>query len=91
MRLPRPRRALNPGEAALLVGAFVLWVALLAVVALLLWNERQQAIKEATLRGAATTALLQAHTANTFRAVDNVLVEVAKTLERDDLPRHDEG
>lgn len=90
MGLSRPRWATR-ASVAILAATFGLWMALLAVVALLLWNERQALLQEATLRGAATTALLQAHTANTFRAVDNVLVEVAKTLERDNLARHDAG
>lgn len=91
MGLSRPRWALTRASIAILAAAFGLWLALLAVVALLLWNERQALLQDATLHGAATTALLQAHTANTFRAVDNVLVDVAKTLERDKLPRHDAG
>lgn len=89
--LSRFRLALSPGAAAILAAAMALWLALAAVTALLLWSARQNAIQQAKLRGTATTALLQAHTANTFRAVDNALVDVARTLERERLPRHDAG
>jgi two-component system, NtrC family, sensor kinase len=90
MDLPRLRQALSPGATAILVSSFGLWLALLVVVALLLWNERQGEVLEAKLRGAATIALLQAHTDNTFRAVDNALVDVVRTLERENVPRQDE-
>ncbi|RYF17018.1 MAG: hybrid sensor histidine kinase/response regulator [Comamonadaceae bacterium] len=79
----------STGTILALSVALALWLACLTVVALLLWNARQSESQEAELRGAATTALLQAHTANTFRAVDNALVEVERALEREVLPRHD--
>lgn len=90
MHVSRLRLALTPGAMVTIAAALALWIALSMVVALLLWNARQREIGEAKLRGAATTALLQAHTANTFRAVDNALVDIVKSLERHPLPRHDE-
>jgi signal transduction histidine kinase len=66
-----------------------LWLLLLAVVVLFLRADRQREIHETTVRGAATTALLQAHTEATFGAVDNLLADVAKTLESMNPRRHD--
>lgn len=91
MNFPRWHgEVVSPRTIAVFAGVVSLWLLLLALAALLLWNERRGEIDEAKLRGAATTALLQAHTTTTFRAVDNVLAEVAKALERESLPRHDE-
>lgn len=76
---------------AILASAIALWLALVAVTALLLWNTRQADIQEAKWRGAATTALLQAHTASTLHAIDNALLDLARTLERERPGRHDKG
>lgn len=82
--------SLRPAIAA--YGAAVgLWTLVLAVVLVLLWNDRQREVQEATVRGAATTALLQAHTETTFRAVDNVLADIVDTLEANPPAPRDEG
>lgn len=88
---PHWRHAITPGPAAAVAAALGTWLALAFVVALFLWNARQGVIDEAKLRGGATTALLQAHVASTYRAVDNALVEISKAVERDSLGRHDEA
>jgi Signal transduction histidine kinase len=85
----RVRLAFSPGTRVAFAIALVAWLGLAGVVALLLWNAREAELQEARLRGAAATALLQAHTASTFRAVDNALFAVAKSLEGERLPRHD--
>lgn len=85
------RFGLAPWSSAgsILAAAIALWLALVAVTALLLWNKRQGDIQDAKLRGAAITALLQAHTASTLNAIDNALLDLARTLERERPGRHD--
>jgi signal transduction histidine kinase len=75
--------------AAAMTAAFLAWLCLAALVGVLLWQQRQDLYHDSEVRAAATTALLQAHTANTFQAVDNALVEIAAAVERDRPPRHD--
>lgn len=69
--------------------AMLAWLCLAALVGVLLWQQRQDLYHDSEVRAAATTALLQAHTANTFQAVDNALVEIAAAVERERPPRND--
>lgn len=86
-RIRRPATR-HLGSAAAAV-AFLGWLSVASVVGVLLWQQRQDLTHDTEVRVAATTALLQAHTANTFQAVDNALVEIAAAVEREDPPRHD--
>ena len=91
INVPLLRIALTPrtwGIFALALGA---WCTLVVIAGLLLWNARQGYIEEVKLRGGQTVALLQAHTAITFEAVEGALAEIVKTLERDRFVRHDEN
>ena len=67
---------------AMAFGAVVaLWLILVAIVALLMWNSWRSEINEAKIRGTATTALLQANTANIFNAVDNTLIDLTRWIQ----------
>ena len=71
-------------------GAVVaLWLVLVGVVMLLVWNAWQLDAHEAKMRGTATTALLQAHTANIFNAVDNTLIDLTRSIQREKPARQD--
>jgi signal transduction histidine kinase len=91
MNFPHLQREVSQRKVWVFAIAGTVWLLLFALAALLLWNDRRGEIEQAKLRGAATTALLQAHTDTTFRAVEYALAEIARALERDTLPRHDEG
>jgi signal transduction histidine kinase len=69
--------------------AAALWLIVAAVVAVLLWRDRLQHIERAKVSASATTALLEAHTANTLQAVDLAMRDVSRRLEQGPLPRHD--
>ena len=82
LRLKHPR--------AMAFGAvFAVWLILAGIVALLVWNAWQSEVEEAKVRGAATTALLQANTANIFNAVDNTLTDLTRAIQHENPARHD--
>lgn len=74
---------------AILVG-LICWLSLVAVTGVALWREREQAIKEGMRSAEATTALMEQHTATTFRAVHLTLEDTARRLEAGQ-PAHDAG
>jgi two-component system NtrC family sensor kinase len=77
--------------AAAPLAALGLWLLIALATAANAWREREMQLTEVELGAKAATALLQAHTANIFQAVTTALEETAKTLGRDDVPRHDRG
>lgn len=84
-----PRRPAPEGRLLAFGCAALLWLLVAAVAGWLLWRDREQQVDRAKLAAAATTALLEAHTSNTFHAVDLAMADVARRLEAGPLPRHD--
>ncbi|HEX7890027.1 MAG TPA: ATP-binding protein [Ramlibacter sp.] len=68
------------------------WLLVAVVLAVAVWQERGREISRARFSAAATTALMEAHTANTFQVVDLALQEVAHRIEgQSSWKRHDAG
>jgi signal transduction histidine kinase len=67
----------------------VLWLAIALVAVVALWYERTQAIDYAKDSAEATVALMEQHTAATFRAVELALEDTARRLADHDYPRDD--
>ena len=87
------RRIRLPAHAGAVIGlAAAVWLLVAVVLALAVWQERGREIERARSAAAATTALMEAHTANTFQVVDLALQEVTRHIEGQSAwKRHDPG
>ena len=81
----RPQRFPQP---ALLVGGLV-WLVLVATLAIAVERERQQAIDHARQQAATLTTVLEQSTARTFDSVEIALAALATYLARQDFPAND--
>lgn len=82
-----------PAHAGAVMGlAAAVWLLVAVVLGFAVWQEREREIARARAAAAATTALMEAHTANTFQVVDLALQEVTRRIEGQAVwPRHDAG
>jgi two-component system, NtrC family, sensor kinase len=86
--MPARTRIPNYAIRAAALG-FSIWLAIASVAAFALWHERTQTLDYARRSAAATVALLEQHTANTFHAVTLALDDTAQQLSFSSYPQND--
>lgn len=92
MRPAPPRTSSRTRHAVPAIAvALGLWLVAAALAATLLWQEREREMEKGRLAAAATTALMEAHTANTFHAVHLALRDISNRLEAAPLGSHDDA
>lgn len=89
MTKARWRMALPAYGAAAIGLAAGIWLLVAVILGFAIWQERGREVERAKLAAAATTALMEAHTASTFQVVDLALQEVARRVELLAPARHD--
>lgn len=82
-------RKLHPHATRAVLGGLVLWLAIALFAGAGLWYERARAVEYAKDSAQATVALMEQHTAVTFRAVSLALDDVARRIADRDYPRDD--